>query len=448
MTASARRTPVLVDCDTGIDDAMALLYLLAHDEVKLVGITTVFGNNTAQQCATNSLRVLELAGRTDVPVAIGAENPLVGEVTYLATHVHGADGLGDAGLPATISTPPTSLTAVELIDEVSRRYPGELRILAVGPLTNLAHALDQLPSLAERVRDVVIMGGAADAPGNQSPAAEANIIHDPEAAQRVITAAWETTLVPLDVTMREMLTEAHRDALLATGMSVPAFVAAITEFYMGGYGMESYGTFSSPCHDALAAGVLTGDVKPRLAPVIPVEVDTSSGPSRGATICDTRTRYRNFTGITGGNCRVVLETDGTFPDRAGRAPVPAERAGGMSRLAGRTAVVTGAAAGLGRAISLRFAAEGAHVIACDIRPDVEIGSTEIPSTAELIQAQGGKVTPVIADVTSGADIERILAAARGRRAASTFSSTMPANSAVRPCSMSATRNGASISRSI
>jgi inosine-uridine nucleoside N-ribohydrolase len=312
---SARRTPVLVDCDTGIDDAMALLYLLAHDAVELVAITTVFGNNTAGQCAINSLRVLELAGRSDVPVAIGSESPLVGEVTYLATHVHGEDGLGDAGLPTSVKTQPVARTAVELIDEMSRRYAGELRILAVGPLTNLAHALDQLPGLTDRVRDVVIMGGAADAPGNQSPAAEANIIHDPEAAQRVIAAAWETTLVPLDVTMREVLTEAHRHALLATGKPIPAFVAAITEFYMRGYGMESYGTLSSPCHDALAAGVLTGEVQPRLAPVVPVEVDTSFGPSRGATICDTRTRYRNFTGITGGNCRVVLETDGTFPDR-------------------------------------------------------------------------------------------------------------------------------------
>ncbi len=308
------RTPVLVDCDTGIDDAMALLYLLAHPAVEVVGITTVFGNNRAHQCAINSLRVLELAGRTDIPVAVGTEQPLVGEVTYLATHVHGTDGLGDAGLPTTVTTQPVAQDAVALIDEMSRRHAGELRILAVGPLTNLAHALDRLPGLTARIKDVVIMGGAADAPGNQSPAAEANIIHDPEAAQAVITADWETTMVPLDVTMREILTEAHRDALIATGKPIPAFVAAATEFYMRGYGMESYGTFSSPCHDALAAGVLTGEVVPLVAPVVPVEVDVTDGPSRGRTICDTRTKYRGFTGIEGGNCRVVLETDGTFPD--------------------------------------------------------------------------------------------------------------------------------------
>ncbi|MCU1579104.1 MAG: hypothetical protein JWP19_1308 [Rhodoglobus sp.] len=309
-----QRTPVLVDCDTGIDDAMALLFLLASDGVEIVGVTSVFGNNTAAQCAINSLRVLELAGRTDIPVAIGAEKPLVGEVTYLATHVHGSDGLGDAGLPVDVAAQPSTKTAVEFIDELAERYAGELRILAIGPLTNLAHALDQIPGLVGKVRDVVIMGGAADAPGNQSPAAEANIIHDPEAAQRVISAGWETTLVPLDVTMREILTEDHRDRLAVAGVPAASFVAAATDFYFGHYGMDSFGRRSSACHDALAAGVLTGEVVPLSAPVIDVVVDCTDGPGRGATICDTRGRYRNFTGTSGGNCRVVLETDGTFPD--------------------------------------------------------------------------------------------------------------------------------------
>jgi purine nucleosidase len=314
MPSNKPKVPVLVDCDTGVDDAMALLYLLSHEEIDVVGVTTVFGNNTARQCAINSLRVLELAGRTDVPVAVGSERPLVGDVTYLATHVHGADGLGDTGLPVKISSNPSEKSAVELIDIITRRYAGDIRILAVAPLTNLAHALDRLPSLTARVRDVVIMGGAADAPGNQSPAAEANIIHDPEAAQRVISAGWEKTLVPLDVTMREVLTENHRARLAAASAPVASFVAAATKFYMHGYGMESYGKLRSPCHDALAAGVLTGEVSPRVAPLISVVVDTTEGPSRGATICDTRARYRNFTGVIGGNCRVVLETDGKFPD--------------------------------------------------------------------------------------------------------------------------------------
>lgn len=157
------------------------------------------------------------------------------------------------------------------------------------------------------------MGGAADAPGNQTPAAEANIIHDPEAAQAVIAAEWATTLVPLDATMGEVLTAGHIERL-ATGGRVAQFVAAVTAFYVERYGEPTYGRRASPCHDALAAAVLTGDVVPPVFPLIDVVVDCTDGPGRGATICDTRSRYRNFDGPPTGNCRVALATDGTFPD--------------------------------------------------------------------------------------------------------------------------------------
>lgn len=307
-------TPVLVDCDTGVDDAMALLYLLARDDVEVVGITTVFGNNTAERCAHNTLRVLELVGREDIPVSIGAEKPLVGEVTYLATHVHGTDGLGDSGLPMHVSTRVSDKSAVELIDELSDRHRGALRILAVAPLTNIAHALEAIPDLTDRVVDVVIMGGAADVAGNQSPAAEANIIHDPEAAQRVITASWPTTLVPLDVTMIEVLTEEHRARLIAADTPVTRFVAATTDFYFGRYGVDSYGERCSPCHDAVAAAILTGEVVPDVFPLVDVQVDCTDGPGRGATICDTRGRWKGFPDQPGATCRVALHTDGTFPD--------------------------------------------------------------------------------------------------------------------------------------
>jgi purine nucleosidase len=317
MTDMPAAVPVLVDCDTGVDDAMALLYLLARDDIEIVGVTSVFGNNTAARCAHNTLRVLELVGREDIPVAVGAENPLVGEAAYLATEVHGSDGLGDSDLPRDVRTPVSELSATELIDVLSARHRGALRILAVGPLTNLAVALEAIPDLPARVTDVVIMGGAADAPGNQSPAAEANIIHDPEGAQRVITAEWATTLVPLDVTMTEILTEDHRTRLIDADTPASRFVAATSDFYFERYGQMSFGHRCSPCHDALAAGILTGEVVPLLAPIIDVQVDCTDGPSRGATICDTRDKYRDFQGRPDavlGNCRVILRTDGTFPD--------------------------------------------------------------------------------------------------------------------------------------
>ncbi|MBX3194505.1 MAG: nucleoside hydrolase [Schumannella sp.] len=309
----ADRTPVLIDCDTGIDDAMALLFMLAQDRYDVVGITSVFGNNTAAQCAINSLRVLELVGRTDIPVAVGAEQPLVGEVTYLATHVHGSDGLGDAGLPVDVTASVDARDAVQLIDDLSREHAGRLRILAVAPLTNLAHALEAIPDLTQRIHDVVIMGGAADAPGNQSPAAEANIIHDPEAAQAVLSADWGLTLVPLDVTMREVLEESDRTALFDAATPVTEFVARATDFYFGGYGSDVYARRASPAHDALAAAILTGDIVPTVFPEIDVTVDCTDGPGRGSTICDTRGRYRGFEGTAAGRVRVALQTDGGFP---------------------------------------------------------------------------------------------------------------------------------------
>ncbi|MBX3091899.1 MAG: nucleoside hydrolase [Cryobacterium sp.] len=309
----ATATPVLVDCDTGVDDAIALLYLLAHPEVDVVGITSVFGNNTARTCALNTLRVLELAGREDIPVAVGSENPLVGEVTYLATHVHGGDGLGDTGIPPADESALSPLSATALISQLAQQFEGQLRILAVGPLTNIARAMDADPAIVSRVRDIVFMGGAADVAGNQSAAAEANIIHDPEAARAVLSAGWKATMVPLDVTMTEILTDDDRAALVAANTPVSTFVAAITDLYFDGYGADSFGHRCSPCHDALAAAILTGEVVPEVMPLLHVEVDCTDGPGRGATIADTRGRWKGFPDQSGGNCRVALKTDGSFP---------------------------------------------------------------------------------------------------------------------------------------
>lgn len=303
-----------VDCDTGIDDAMALLYLLLDERVEITSISTVFGNTAPDVAAANCLRVLDLVAADPIPVAVGAARTYRGDVPELAPHVHGDDGLGNTGLPASTGELST-LDGAQAIVEAARARPGELHILATGPLTNLALALDIEPGLADLVAGVTIMGGAADAPGNQTPAAEANILHDPEAARVVLEAGWPITLVPLDVTMREILTERHRATLAASTRPAARFVAAITDFYFDFFHADSYAERSSPCHDALAAAIAVGDVLPLLAPVIGVEVDCTDGPSRGATICDTRDRYRGFPRQDDGNCRVVLETTGSFPDQ-------------------------------------------------------------------------------------------------------------------------------------
>lgn len=305
--------PVLVDCDTGIDDAIALLYLLSSEQADVRAITTVFGNISAATAATNCLRILELVGRPDIPVALGAEVPILGYTPKLAPYVHGDDGLGNTGLPQPKgSVVPES--AAQTIVDAAHASPGELHIIATGPLTNLATALALDPGLVDLVAHVTIMGGAAEVPGNETAAGEANILHDPEGAQRVLDAGWSTTLVPLDVTMKELITEAHRTRLAAAGNPIADLVAAITDFYFDFFALDSFTERCSPVHDALAAAIALGDVVPLLAPVVPVVVDCSSGPSRGLTLCDTRGRYRGFPPVEGATCAVVLQTDGTFAD--------------------------------------------------------------------------------------------------------------------------------------
>ncbi|MPY79624.1 MAG: nucleoside hydrolase [Actinophytocola sp.] len=298
--------PLLVDCDTGIDDALALLYLLGTPGIDVRAITTVFGNTSANTAAANTLRVLDLAGRPDIPTAVGAGSSLRGTARF-APHVHGDDGLGNTGLPAP-ALAPTTEPAAELIVRLARENPGRLHLLAIGPLTNLATAMLLDPELPDLVGHVTIMGGAVDHPGNVTPAAEANIANDPEAAQLVLRADWDVTLVPLDVTMTELLTEEHRLRLLAANAPTPRFAARILAHYLDVYQRNVFGAPRAACHDPLAAAIAVGEVSPVVAPIVPVDVDTSDGPGRGRTIADSSTEE-------GSGVRVVLRTDGTFPDR-------------------------------------------------------------------------------------------------------------------------------------
>ncbi|WP_116040383.1 nucleoside hydrolase [Amycolatopsis palatopharyngis] len=307
------KDPLLVDCDTGIDDALALLYLLGDPDVDLRAVTAVFGNTDAGTAAENTLRVLELAGRPDIPVAVGARSNWRGTV-HLAPHVHGHDGLGGTGLPAPARSPGTE-PAAELIVRLARENPGKLHVLAIGPLTNLATALLLEPELPELVGHVTIMGGAVHHPGNVTPAAEANVHNDPEAARMVLRAGWDVTLVPLDVTMNEVLTEQHWHRLRTGGTAIARFAAEILKHYLDVYQRDVFGVRCAACHDPLAAAIAAGDVSPVLAPKVTVDVDTGDGPARGSTIADTRGRHRGFPDQDGARVRVVLQTDGTFADR-------------------------------------------------------------------------------------------------------------------------------------
>ncbi|WAC66934.1 nucleoside hydrolase [Agrococcus sp. SL85] len=304
-------TAVLLDVDTGIDDALAILTAALHDSIELVGCTIVWGNTDVAQGARNTTEVLRLVGHGDVPVAIGAAGPRDGSPARFSPEVHGDDGLGGF---ADRSVEPVlgGESAVELILRLSHERAGELELVAVGPLTNVAAALDADPSLPERVRHVTIMGGAALAPGNVSDAAEANIWHDPEAAQVVLDASWDLTMVGLDVTMTSLITDAHRERLAAGG-AAGRFSAAILDHYLGYY--EGWtGTRASGNHDALALAVAAGLVRTTLSPIVDVTVDCSHGPARGRTVAELEGEWGTWPDREGARHRVVMEVEPGFED--------------------------------------------------------------------------------------------------------------------------------------
>jgi inosine-uridine nucleoside N-ribohydrolase len=203
---------ILIDTDPGIDDAMAIFYALESPELEVLGLTTIFGNGTTEQCTINALNLLEIAERPDIPVAKGAVRPLAMPFLGAADFVHGADAMGDVRLPAP-ALRPVNLQAALFIIETVMRYPGEVTLVPVAALTNIALALHLAPDLPRYVRDVVLMGGNAFAVGNASPSAEANIIHDPEAADVVFSADWDITMIGLDVTEKVILSSAQMDTI-------------------------------------------------------------------------------------------------------------------------------------------------------------------------------------------------------------------------------------------
>lgn len=299
-------TPVYLDCDTGIDDSLALLYLLRSPEVRLVGIGSVHGNIDAATAARNTLDLLALAG-AEVPVALGAQGPRTGEYAGGAPHVHGEDGIGGVTLPPSGGSV-VAETAARMLVRLAAEHAGELEVLAVGPLTNLAAALDLDPELPAKISRVVVMGGAAQTSGNVSAASEANIHNDPEAAAIVVGAPWEVVLVPLDVTLENRFTEADQEALLASADPAARAVGAMLDQYFSFY-QGVYGYRGCALHDPLAAALLVGGVTATRAPAVPVVVDATDGPGRGQTIVDLRHQRGGIADVPGAHVRVVLGTD-------------------------------------------------------------------------------------------------------------------------------------------
>lgn len=286
---------LIIDTDPGVDDAMAILFALRSPEVQVEALTTVFGNGGVATTTANALRILEVAQRGDIPVAAGAARPLLHDYRGRGFMVHGRDGLGETNLPPA-QVAPASMRAAELIIDRVMAAPGEITLVALGPQTNLALAVSLEPRLAQNVREVVFMGGAARDRGNASPVAEANILNDAAAAKIVFHAGWPLTMVGLDVTRKVTMTPAYMAELQAAQTPITDFICAITPFYLRFY-QQRDGIDGFSVHDSSA---LAYTIDPTLFTTQKSYVDVQVGehPCNGQTVADWRGQWEKPANVT------------------------------------------------------------------------------------------------------------------------------------------------------
>lgn len=296
----------VIDCDPGVDDTMALFFGLLSPDVEVVAITTVWGNTTVERTTENALRLLEIVGRPDVPVASGAARPLLGPEPAFAHHVHGADGQGNTHLPPP-TLKPVAEPAAETLIRLAHEQPGQLTLVPVGPLTNVAEALIRDRSIAGLYKKVVLMGGAFLSHGNVSRFGEANVWHDPEAAQLVFEAGWPIVAVGLDVTHRALLTGEMLEQLRATGTPWGVHLHRITDHYLNAYARH-HGKRVCAMHDALALAIAADPSLVRAAPRVRVDVELHGQHTRGMTVGDFRPRPAGEVAPEA-NAEVVLDVD-------------------------------------------------------------------------------------------------------------------------------------------
>ncbi len=269
---------LILDVDTGIDDAFSLLFAARHPDFNLLGVTCVDGNTNLNQVVINTLKVLDAAGAGDIPIAKGATRPLIDEPRY-AEYIHGSDGLGDLGTPlSTRKLDPRP--AVELLRDLIEGSSEPVTLVPLAPLTNIALFLRSYPETAAKLERIVLMGGSASS-GNATPAAEFNVWHDPEAAAIVFSSGVPITMYGLDVFMEPRVTATDAAALIAQGNTCSTFAGRLIEHFIKQVGHEvTLGDY----------GAVATAIKPELSTfeTFKVVVDTSFGPSRGQTLCDRR----------------------------------------------------------------------------------------------------------------------------------------------------------------
>lgn len=298
---------VIYDTDPGVDDAMALLLALSSPEIEIIGLTTVFGNTNVEGTTRNALNLLNLAGRPNIPVAKGADQPMVLPRGLTGEFVHGDDGMGNIGWNE-VHNPdqkPIDKHAAQFIVETIMQNPGEITLVAVGPMTNVGLALQLEPRIAKNVRNVVIMGGSVAKPGNVSPTAEANIHNDAHASALLFGAGWDVTMAGLDVTEATLMDNAFFGELGQSKNKFGQFIAQIIPFYQK-FHHERYGLIDGKVHthDPSAFAYL---IDPTLfegkhwSVLVPTE-----GPSKGTTIAD---RTGHFYTTPKANCLMKVDSE-------------------------------------------------------------------------------------------------------------------------------------------
>jgi pyrimidine-specific ribonucleoside hydrolase len=279
--------PIVLDCDPGHDDAVALLLALASPELDVLAVTTVGGNAGLDRVTENALRVLALAGRPDIPVAAGAEHPLRGRL-HTAPHVHGESGLEGPALPPAESAPVPE-AATTFIARVIADAPEPVTLVPVGPLTNIALLLERHPEVRDRIARICVMGGAIGE-GNITPSAEFNIWVDPEAADIVFRSGLPLTMIGLDVTHQAVVWEHEYRAWAETGGRASTLVAGLLEYFQA-FHERVYGWAGTPIHDAVAVAQVA---HPGIVTTLPypVAIELDGTLTRGRTVVDLR-------GVTG-----------------------------------------------------------------------------------------------------------------------------------------------------
>ncbi|STC67065.1 putative nucleoside hydrolase [Corynebacterium diphtheriae] len=294
---------IILDLDTGIDDALALAYTLGSPELDLIGVTATYGNVLVETGVRNDLALLELFGRSDVPVFAGEPHALAKdgfEVLEISAFIHGKNGIGEAEVAEPVGVV-QELSAVDFLIESVERYGDELIIIPTGAMTNIAAAMKKSETFA-RDAQIVFMGGALTVPGNVSQWAEANVNQDPEAADIMVRNAGDITMVGLDVTLQTLLTYAETATWRALGTPAGNFLADATDYYIKAYDTTAPHLGGCGLHDPLAVGVA---IDPSLVTLLPInlKVDTE-GPTRGRTIGD-EVRLND----SHKNCKVAVGVD-------------------------------------------------------------------------------------------------------------------------------------------